>query len=421
MRLPLTGLNRSQWLRLADAAGLTALAVVALAVAVGAYTYQGGDFRAFYAASTVALTGGNPYDYSEVSSVLWTLAGQGSNTGPYFPPYFYYYPPWLCLLLSPLALFQFQVARAVWLALNVAMLGAGSLLFALAAGWRPRGWQVGVAGMAVLYPLGWVALGSEQLGAFTFFWLALAAFLLTRPRDPAKQHVSAMVAGLALALAITKPQDGLLIAVVIVALFWRQGRRQVPAALVAALAALLLISSLLLPQWWAKMDAATLVANLTGQAQPSGVVVQRVSASLLDWLAPLGVSGIAAGAVYLALALAVAAVLLHGLRNAWPDGSMVAYVSVSAFLLSPYAYEYDYVVMLPALLWALWGVMNARHHRLILAQGLLLLAFTTSHLWGHWMSDAYWSPILLAALLLLQRLHGTPAGNRELTARASRG
>lgn len=86
--LPFCNLQRSQWQRLADVGALTALVIIVGAVVYSAARWQGGDFRAFYAAARVAAQGGNPYDYRQVSAILWELAGleTGAGIGLYYPP-----------------------------------------------------------------------------------------------------------------------------------------------------------------------------------------------------------------------------------------------------------------------------------------------------------------------------------------------
>jgi hypothetical protein len=399
-RRPFDNLHREEWLRLADAAAIVALAVCAVYTVAAAATYQGGDFRAFYAAGKVTLEGGNPYDYASVSRVLWSLAGDPGATGPYLPPYYYYYPPWLCLLLAPVAALPFGAARLVWLTLNALMLAGGAALVVKAAGWRPRPWQWGLAGIGVLYPLGWVALSAEQLGIFTLFWLAVATALLSPIATSVRPPARSVLIGLSLCLAITKPQDGFLPVAVLIVLAWRPHNCAVILWFAACLAGLLAISSLLFPAWWSALDLGSLAANLTAQLQTSGATAQRINATLLDWLGALGIRGWAAAPVYLALVGACGLTLWRGFAARLPVVYLMALASVAGFLLTPYAFEYDYVVMTPALLWCLHGLQQpGRIRRLVLF--VLLAAFCTIHLWGHWMSDAYWMPLLLSAGLVV--------------------
>jgi hypothetical protein len=403
-RRPFDNLHREEWLRLADAAAIVVLAICATYTMAAAAAYQGGDFRAFYAAGKVALDGGNPYDYARVSRVLWSLAGDPGATGPYLPPYYYYYPPWLCLLLAPIAALPFAAARLVWLALNALLLAVVTGLIVAAAGWRPRPWQWGLAGIGILYPLGWVALSAEQLGIFTLFWLAVATALLSPIATSVRPPARSVLIGLSLCLAITKPQDGFLPVAVLLIVAWRQHSRAAIAWFAACLAGLLIVSSLLLPNWWSALDVGSLAANLTAQLQTSGAPAQRVNATLLDWLGSLGIGGWATAPVYLALAGACCLSLWRAIAAKLPVVYMLALAGVASFLLTPYAFEYDYVVMTPALLWCLHGLQRADLVRRAMLIPVLAGLFTV-HLWGHWMSDAYWAPIFMAAALAVE-----PAG-----------
>jgi hypothetical protein len=280
----------------------------------------------------------------------------------------------------------------------------GTGLIVAAAGWRPRPWQWGLAGIGVLYPLGWVALSAEQLGIFILFWVAMAAALLATAAQAIRRPWRSALIGLALCLALTKPQDGLLLVAILALVAWRQHERAAILWFAASLAGLLAISSLLLPTWWSALDLGSLAANLTAQLQTSGATAQRVNATLLDWLGSIGIRGWAAALVYLALAGACALALWRGLAARLPIVYLMALAGVAGFLLTPYAFEYDYVVMTPALLWCLHGLRRADVVRRAMLIPVLAGLFTV-HLWGHWMSDAYWVPIFMAAALAVE-----PAG-----------
>jgi len=219
------------------------------------------------------------------------------------------------------------------------------------------------------------------------------------------------LAGLALTLALTKPQDSLLPMAILVLWLWRQRRRTALASLAGWLAALSALSTLILPGWWEAVDLPALVANLSSQVQASGQVAARVNAAFPYWAAGLGLSGPVMFALYALLFLGCLGWLWqawqrYGARAKQPSllsspAYLVGIATVSDFLLTPYAFEYDYIVMLPALLWALQSLGCQETWRRWLSAALLV-PFYSIHLWGRWMSDAYWLPIFLACLLLLQ-------------------
>ena len=115
-------LDRAQWRRLLDFAAGVAFVVFLVYIGIEAYLAYGVDFRGYYAAARVVLNGGDPYDYGQVSQILLDVTGEMGNNP-------YYYPPWFCLLVVPLALLPFELSSMIWIALTLGVywLGRGSL------------------------------------------------------------------------------------------------------------------------------------------------------------------------------------------------------------------------------------------------------------------------------------------------------
>lgn len=286
------------------------------------------------------------------------------------------------------------------------MLTVATGLFLQALNRQWRGWRLYLAGVGVAYPLGWVALSAEQVSIFIVFWLAVACYLgWSMAAQPAGLWREVLL-GLALALVLTKPQDGLLPAALLILWFGHQRHWATLAAFIGWLAALLALSSLALPRWWETVDLPALLANLNGQVQASGQVAARVNATFFHWAAPWGLAGPAVFILYFLLLLGCLAWLYAAIRSSQaascrsPIG-LISIATVSGFLLTPYAFEYDYIVMLPALLQVFQGLRHSGVWRRSLSAALLV-PFYSIHLWGRWMSDAYWLPIFLTCLLLLQ-------------------
>jgi len=133
-RLPFVTLDHRQWERLADLATLVAVVSMIVGIALEVYLYRGVDFRGYYAAARVILAGGDPYDYRQVAPVLLEITGKMGNNP-------YYYPPWFALALTPLALLPYQLARVVWLLLNLAMMIAALVMTPSVLDWQVRGWR----------------------------------------------------------------------------------------------------------------------------------------------------------------------------------------------------------------------------------------------------------------------------------------
>ena len=210
--LPFVSLDREGWERLADASALLALALVVVLSSAAVYLNYGVDLRAFYAAGSVALAGGDPYDYSQIAAVLLERTGYVGGTA-------YYHPPWFGLMIAPLALLPLDVARGVWMAASWALFVGGLALSMDAFEWRVRGWRRWLLWLSAFFLFGWVCLKFEQLGFFLFLCLAWALWALRRGKD--------VQAGLAMALLLTKPNVTLLVFGYLAVAVWSTNRKAV--------------------------------------------------------------------------------------------------------------------------------------------------------------------------------------------------
>lgn len=156
-----------------------------------AFVGGGVDFRGYYAAGTLVVRGGNPYDYAQLAPVLNELTGSPGNN-PYF------YPPWYCLFFVPLSIIPYQTARALWLLINLVLFYLSLEYLRVALEWKVDGWRRWGAFLSAVVMFAAHCLHSEQAGILLLFGLALALRAI-------KQDRPALV-GLGLVIAATKPQ-----------------------------------------------------------------------------------------------------------------------------------------------------------------------------------------------------------------------
>lgn len=383
------------------AAGVACLTAV-LFMAATAWHFYGQDFRGFYAAARVFVAGGNPYDYSQVASVLAAVTGrQGNNP--------YYYPPWFVLLCAPLAWLPFPAARAAWLGLNAAAWIAGLWAAARALGWpgasgAAGGWAWGAEPALFLlatWSWAWVTLRFEQTGLLMFALLAAAQWCLRTGRDRA--------AGALLALMFTKPTAGGLAAAAVLVWAARQGRPAVWRTAALVLAGLLAVGTALVPGWLSAAIQPGFGRGLTQVLDgPLAVTGVRLNSTLLDWLSTLGLTGPLAWSIYAAAAgAALAATGFFAWRSASP--ALAASVAVAAqFWASPYALQYDF----PLLAWALFWALSAGPSRpgwtapWRAGAAVLVLGLASVPVWERPISDGFWMVIAVTALLLWRALCG---------------
>ena len=118
-------------------------------MAFSALLLFGQDFRVYYAAARLLLTGGNPYDYAQLAKMLMTVSGFVHNNP-------FYYPPWLAWFFTPLALLPFQIARAVWILLNWIIWNLGLWQLASLLDWPQIGWRRWLMFLYATFLFAWI-------------------------------------------------------------------------------------------------------------------------------------------------------------------------------------------------------------------------------------------------------------------------
>lgn len=307
-------------------------------------------------------------------------------------------PPWFALFLLPLTPLPDALARGVWLALNLLLLGTGTALAAGLVGlcWPPRRVLLAALLLALWPPVEFgLRLGQNSLLAW---WLGLLALAGAR-----RGHFAA--SGALLALASIKPQLGGLLAAGLAVWAGRQGRggRLLAAG---ALALLLLAGAIALA---APASYADLVA-----LRPRPWNYWGSNIALPAALAALVGQGALAWGLYALVALGgTAAVLAGWWRLRAPLPVLAAYTAGATLLLTPYAYPYDVVLLglpLLALMARLRGWRPWAAALLLAALGiaLVLLVRPADYTPSRFLALAA-PPLVLAALALA----GRPAAPRR--------
>jgi hypothetical protein len=389
-RLPFSGLSGEQWERLFDAAALAVLILFLLYIGVEVYLFYGVDFRGYYAAARAVLEGEDPYDYGVVSQILLRVTGEMGNNP-------YYYPPWFCLMMVPLALLPFQTARLIWIALNLIFYWVGARVALDVLKWKLTGWRRWLVMLSGAYLFFWLSMRSEQIGTFLFLMTVLSLW--------GYQHDRPWMAGAALALIVTKPNVAWLTAPFLGLFLLRHQRRAAWWAL-GILAVLLVVSTLILPGWYTHFTEPGFGEGLTQELDgPDRIKSGRLNTVLSDWLRTwqIRTDGAAYWTVWSLLAVGSALVLWLAWRNV-PDAAYLMSLSWGVgLLLTFYALQYDYPPLLLALFWVYRAWSSARPWQRWASGVALVLAFSVP-LWEHPIYDGYWILMgVLAALLLMNR------------------
>ena len=331
----------------------------------------GRDFVALWSAASLAL-GGEPaagYDQALLHVAEQTTIGApvGLIT--------WHYPPSFLMLVLPLALLPYPAAAALWVATTFA--GFAKLLQRVAP--HPL-----TALAALIFPATAQCLISGQNGAFSA--ALIAGGLLSLERRP-------VLSGLCWGLLACKPQ---MAAAAFAALVFGRHWRALGVAL--GVAAALAVASL------AAFGAEPWLAFLHGLGEARALL----EAGRVPWdrmataFAAARLAGLGIAASY-ALQIAVALLALGVLAQLWwrraPLPLAGSALVLSIPLTTPYAYDYDLVMLLLPLAWLLQEARSTGFRR---GEALLLMAAWALPVAGNFIADATrLQPTWLALLLLL--------------------
>jgi hypothetical protein len=352
----------------------SAFFLILLGFGIVAFLAGGVDFRGYYAAATLVRRGGNPYDYAQLAPVLEDITGFAGNNP-------YYYPPWFCLLFVPLTVVPFQVARAVWLLLNLVLFYFSLEQLREALDWRLDGWQRWGAYSISLLMFAAYCLRSEQAGILLLFGLALSLNGI-RQGHP-------VMAGLGLAIALTKPQaTGL--AILFLGLWLLVRKPGFVGWAIGWITALTALASLAIPGWW-NVSSEGLGQGLKYQLEGPGQIDSvRVNSTAYDFLNHvLYVPAPARYLVVFLVAVVALGVTLFAWRRLQDVAAVTAASTMATLLLTPYALQYDYVPLTIPLFWIFSQMDSLRSLTCLVVIALLSFSFSVL-VWQDWSYQGYW-------------------------------
>ncbi|HEU5370512.1 MAG TPA: glycosyltransferase family 87 protein [Ktedonobacterales bacterium] len=282
------------------------------------------DFRIYYAAAKVWLSGGDPYRVDLLQRVDPTVSILG-----------YVYPLWALLFIAPLTLLPLTQAAGIWLALNIEALLAVVLLLGrhLHIGQRWRLWLVivGLLGLPGLF-----VLIQGQI-SFLLLLVLVTGYLCLQARKVAW-------AGSLLALSLLKPQLVWLPVALLFLIAFRQGQQKWLAGWFGlALGVLLGFSWLTDPSWLSAWIGALQRDSAIGDPGEQHVTDNMGTVFALAHHLP--VTPLAVLLVIVAW-LGAALLLLWRFRRAGNAFELFALGCVLVGILSPWMWIYDGVIWL---------------------------------------------------------------------------
>jgi hypothetical protein len=368
----------------------------------------GPDFLQFWTAGQLIASGHSPYaaeDQARVQRQLgWDKDKQGLGIYEFLP---YYYPPWLALACISFLPLGYPTAKVTWLVLNAELL----LLSGYHLGRLLEGVPRWIALAAVpCFSCSLLSVLFGQTSPLVLFLIVASFRLLGLGRD--------CLAGAILALVLTKPQIGIVLAGGL--LFWatRQRRWPVLIGFSACLLAICVVSFGVIPDWPWQLRSALARTPLVTQDSPWLSVT---------WWAALETIGVPRLGFWLAYIAVACPCLLLLFIKAWDRHTsaevVVAWAILSTFMVVPYARLYDLTILIIPLLLLLPGQLNAPA-----TAAFFLACMVLPFVQLVWVrpSDPYrvevsffWLPALLA-LAWFVRLCGSPALFRVSTKGDSR-
>ncbi|MCC6300039.1 MAG: DUF2029 domain-containing protein [Anaerolineales bacterium] len=325
---------------------------------------------------------GNPYDYREVSKVLLEVTGRMGNNP-------FYYPPWFAWIFLLLVRFDFQVARAIWLAVNFILWNCGLWRLNIALGGTLKGWRLyGLFALAT-FSFAWITWRYEQAGILLFVVL-VELILSIRNRNYTW-------AGVWLALLLIKPNIGLPIAFGVGWWLIRNGMRRTPFIAVVAILSLTVVSTIVTPDWYQPFFEKGFGNGLTTVLDgPDKVTALRINSTFPDWLATFGLSRPFRIGSYALCAIFGAVILVRSVRESQSLLQIVSLSTLLSFALAPYALQYDFP---PLVVTMFWSLSVALSHRQTRWTSLLAALFIFSVIF--WQKNISWAYWMIVGMILL--------------------
>lgn len=347
----------------------------------------GGDYVAFDGAAEAIARGqaAEIYDREAFETLL-------AETGPPRDGYklFWQYPPSYYFWVAPLALTDYIPGLILWV-------GLGALVFLFAMRGAGASWLA--LYVVVASPVVFHAAITGQNGFLTATLIAIAALY------PDKRPV---LAGLAAALLTAKPHLGLLLPFAYLAAgLWRAF-----SAAALGTVALVVASALVfgLDSWTAFYTsvggAGGAWESLAQGVLPVHKMVTPLSAGVFAGLPP----NIALG-LHLTLAGATIAGVILIWRRVTDRGLRAAALCAGVFLVSPYGYYYETVILaLPVLIIVERGLRSGwlRFERLFVALAFVLPVLLPGDLRAHGISWGLVTVVIVAAAVLRRIYHDCP-------------
>ncbi len=340
----------------------------------------GGDFRAYWSTSHLLVQG---QDCSDDSLLL---AIQNNETRwPRDYPMRIWNPPWVSAWFLPLASLNFQPATQIWLLINIVLLLTSIFLAGRLFTNETRQLRLLLllALGAILFPSSIVTIFMGQVNLLVLAGLILFLWLLRNRHD--------LGAGVALSLTLVKPHLIYLALLIILLVVLRERRWKVVIGF--GLALLLAIGVVLLrrPSFIFECLASTGSGNLLAWHTPTLTTYLQVTTGW-SWLRIAGL-----------FLMPLAIWFWFRFRDRLPFLVMIDLAVIASVITTPFAWSYDFVVLLLPLMhcwsWLVAGEINRLQTALIVTStSAMYLVYYYQRIRTPNELYFFWIPLVIAAI-----------------------
>lgn len=318
---------------------------------------KGTDFLQFYAAGSTVRDGDSGALYTFLAQFGRIEALAGDRGDIYFVPV---QSPQVALAFAPLATFRYLTAFAIWTAISVALYGLVCWML-----WRRcpalHAYRAQVVACAVACPALYATVLHGQLSPVALLCVTLGLIALQADRR--------IIAGIAFGCLAFKPHW---VAGAGAIFFFAREWRVVMAVGVSAVAqfavAWLALGSTVMADYFTKVVLA--MPRIEQFLEP------RASNTLKGFLTLLVPVPSFAAALYVAAALLTLGVTVHLWRKDAPFELRASAVLIAMMLISPHAFEYDLLLLVPAFFFlASWIATSAGERRAVVLSRALCALF----------------------------------------------
>lgn len=353
----------------------------------GGIPFGGTDFKQYYTTSRLILEGHNPYDYERAGVIQRALGEKGDTQVPYGPPT-------SLLPFIPMGWVDFLTAIQIQFVLNVSMLVIccflwGAMLF------PKKPMMPLISTIAVVAWIPCLSLfGMGHVTSWTLLGFTLWCFLMQK-QQPAW-------AGAALALSIIKPHLALGLVIYACVVGLRQRQWKMLLSFIGTVALMIVATFLIRLSVWSEYLGSLDQSNPT----------QWFNATLDGWGRFTFGSWfrIISSGIGLALLAWIVVLAWNRRRDATPEEASIQGALVLALWMAatPYAFSYDFILLLPAFLLALGSWLYRAHpYWLIVIAGWIMLDIVYVMMKGRWYEYQFffipWGGLALLMLLVLAR------------------